>query len=123
MSDDMTRLQERLGGKGVPIEPTGEDCPHCPDGELVKPRSELEQCPECLFVNSAMYIGNDLRDFNLTHRQGRLLLRTFGYDFHGTAGDTENRLRRFCSENDVEREGLNGLLDDLRGYDEGGDSA
>lgn len=114
------RLQDRLN-KGVPVEPTGKDCPHCPDGELVKPRSEVEQCPDCLFVNNPMHMGNELQDFNLTHRQGRLLLRTFGYDFHGTAGDIGTRLRRFCSENNLDLEELDSLLADLRGYDTGGD--
>jgi hypothetical protein len=106
--DGTERLNERLGGKGVPIEPTDDDCPHCPDGELVKPRSEVKQCPGCLFVNNPM--------------QGRLLLRAFGYEFHGTAGDIENRLRRFCNELGVERDELNDLLADLRGYETGGET-
>lgn len=111
--------QDRLGKGGVPIEQTDEECPNCPDGELVKPRGELEQCPECLFVNNPGYMGNELHDFNLTHRQGRLLLRTFGYSFHGNQGDIGTRLRRLCSEHDLERDELNGLLDDLRGNNGG----
>lgn len=105
--------QERLG-KGVPVESTDEECPWCETRNLVKPRSELEQCPECLYVNNPMYMGNEGRDFNLTHRQGRLLLRAAGYQFGGTAGDIENRLRRMCSELEIDREELNTLLADLR---------
>ncbi|MFC6766049.1 hypothetical protein [Natrinema soli] len=106
---------EKTLDKGVPIEPTGEDCPVCPDGKLVKPRSEVPQCPNCLYVNNPLYLDNELVDFELTHRQGRRLLRTFGYDHHGTPGDIGTRLRRFCHEQDISRDYLNDLLADLRG--------
>ncbi|MFC6765477.1 hypothetical protein [Natrinema soli] len=109
--------------KGVPTEATGEDCPVCPDGELVKPRSEVEQCPNCLFVNNPLYADNELVDFELTHRQGRRLLRVFGYDHHGTPGDIGTRLRRFCHEQDISKDDLDDLLADLReisGYECGG---
>jgi len=105
--------QDRLG-KGVPVKETDTECPCCGTRNLVKPRSELEQCPECLYVNNPMYMDNEGRDFELTHRQGRLLLRAAGYRFGGTPGDIENRLRKMCEELGFDRQELNSFLTDLR---------
>jgi len=111
--------QERLG-KSVPVEETDTECPHCGTQNLVKPRSELKQCPECLYVNNPMYMGNDGSDFELTHRQGRLLLRAAGYEFSGTHGDVENRLRKMCEEIGFDRHELNSFLQDLGGRGDSG---
>ena len=122
MSDGADRLAER---KGVPVEPTGDDCPVCPEGELVKPRSELPQCPRCHHVEGGTYVDHELADFALTYRQARRLLDLFGYPTHGTPGDIGTRLWRLADDLDVDRTDLSEFCADLRGthgYERGEDS-
>lgn len=113
-TENMNETAQNRLGKNVPVEETDTECPCCGTRNLVKPRSELKQCPECLYVNNPGYMGNEGRDFDLTHRQGRLLLRAFGCRFDGTHGDIENRLRKMCEELGLDRQELNSFLADLR---------
>lgn len=106
-----------IPGKGVPTARLDRECPRCPDGVLVKPRSELPQCPTCRYVENGQYVGHELRDFNLTFRQAKRLLALFGYEWYGTPGDLGTRLRQFCSEKDIDRAELNSVLADLREQD------
>lgn len=109
------RKQKNPLSKGVPVEPTGEDCPVCPTGELVKPRSEKPRCPSCLHVKNGNYADLEMVDFDLTYRQAKRVLGAFGYDNHGSPGSIGTRLRHLCNDHPLDVDEFNDLLADLRG--------
>jgi len=91
----------------------GDPCPNC-TGTLVKPSGLKVRCPRCYYIVNGENNDYELADFDITHRQAKRLLDVFGYDTQGTPGDIGTRLRRFCSEEGIDRFDLNGLLADLR---------
>lgn len=111
---DCPNCRDGVDDDGCPHLLAGDDCPNCPSGVLEKPPAGKVRCPNCFHVINGRNRGYELKDFTLTHRQGQRLLAVFGYDHHGTPGDIGTRLRRFCSDHDIDRDELNDFLADLR---------
>jgi hypothetical protein len=91
----------------------GDECPEC-GAEMEKPPAGKVQCPRCKYVVNGQYMFHELRDFEVTARQGKRLLDLFGYTHGGTPGSVENNLWSVCNDLGIDPEDLNDVLADLR---------
>lgn len=112
--DDVERAPCERCDELIPV--TASPCPDC-GGDLEKPPAGKVRCSNCYYVVNGRNNDHELRDFGLSYRQARQFLCLFGYDAAGTPGTIGTRLRRFCSDQDVDHGDLGDFLGDLR--DEG----
>lgn len=91
-------------------------CPNCgDDGILMDRAGSKDTCQNCLFVVGGDYNDHELSDYDLTYRQGQRLLFILGWEWSGTPGDVENRLRGAFSHPAK----LNAFLADIRSDTDG----